>query len=470
GLGPFDGVAPGTYQAVYTVSDGCGNSSTCAIGITVSDAKPPAMYCINGLVVELMPADTNGDGFFDTGMIEIWASDFDAGSYDNCSADVAISFSPDTSFTSMTLGCDSLGQILLEIWGTDASGNQDFCQTYVIVQDNNGACVPTPPSIAGAIHDEMGAPVADVAVGINGGMVAFDTTGADGTYLFPAVPPASDYTVTPYKNHDIHNGVSTLDALLIRKHLLGLEPLGSPLKMIAADVNNSKSLSISDMIAIRRVVLWEADTFPYNTAWRFVDAGYQFQHPQNPLWENWPEVYNINNLLAPMMDVDFTAIKVGDVNNTAAPNPLVASEDRTEGLMPVRLVPVVEGGRVVVRVFAEAKAPLQALQLTLDLGAAATRLAAVRPGLLADLDESHFGWRHLGEGLLTMSYETVEQIVPDGQPLFELVFEGEAPVSAAVTSALTPALAWTADGTGWQLVQENAASQDVTVAAWPNPA
>ncbi len=469
GLGPFDGVAPGTYQAVYTVNDGCGNSSSCAISISVSDEKPPAMYCINGLVVELMPVDTNGDGFFDTGMIEIWASDFDAGSHDNCSADVAISFSPDTSFTSMMLGCDSLGQIPLEIWGTDAAGNQDFCQTYVIVQDNNGACVPVPPSIAGAIADEMGQPVAEVVVGINGGMSAFDTTDADGAYLFPVVPPASDYTVTPYKNNDIHNGVSTLDALLIRKHLLGLEPLGSPLKMIAADVNNSKSLSISDMIAIRRVVLWEADTFPYNTAWRFVDADYQFQQPQNPLWENWPEVYNINNLLAPMMDVDFTAIKVGDVNNTAAPNPLVASEDRTGGVMPIRLVQQSDGGSTVVRVFAEAKTPLQALQLTFELGEDAGRLAAVRPGLLAGLDEAHFGWRHLGEGLLTMSYETVTPVRVGDRPLFELVFEGEAPVEAALSSTLTPALAWTADGSGWQLVEQGSYVGTLAVEAWPNP-
>ncbi len=470
GLGPFDGVAPGTYELVYSVQDGCGNSSSCATTLTVRDAKPPAMYCINGLVVELMPIDTNGDGFFDTGMVEIWASDFDAGSYDNCSSVVAISFSPDTSFASMVLGCDSLGQIPLEIWGTDASGNQDFCQTYVVVQDNNGACVPTPPSIAGAIYDELGEPVAEVVVGINGGMTAFDTTGADGSYLFAAVPPASDYTVTPFKDWDIHNGVTTLDALLIRKHLLGIELLDSPLKMIAADVNNSHSLSISDMIAIRRVVLWEADTFPYNTAWRFVDASYQFQQPQNPLWENWPEVYNINNLLAPMMQVDFTAIKVGDVNNTATPNPLWASEARTQGHVFVRVEQAFEQGQVVLRFFAEAEQPLQALQGTFELGAAAGRLLSIRPGLLRDLGTEHFGWRHLGEGLLTMSYETVEPVDVRGGPLFSLVFEGEAPVQATLSSARTPALAWTADGAAWELVAQMRAGALSGLVLWPNPA
>lgn len=471
GPGPFVGVGPGTYTITYTVTDGCGNASTCATTLTVADAKPPTPYCINGLVVELMPIDTSGDGFFDTGMIEIWASDFDAGSYDNCSAQLSYSFSSDTSLTSMVLGCDSIGQIPLMFWVTDEAGNQDFCQTYVIVQDNNGVCVPVPPSIAGTIYDEMGQGVADVVVGINGGMSALDTTGVDGTYFFALVPPASDYTVTPYKNWDIHNGVTTLDALLIRKHLLGIEPLSSPLKMIAADVNNSHSLSISDMIAIRRVVLWEADTFPNNTAWRFVDAAYQFQNPQSPFAENWPEVYNINNLLAPIEDINFKAIKTGDVNNTAMPNPLWASQERVQGTLPLRIVQINEEDThtATLQVFGPEGQVIQAMQLTLDLGEAALRLRHIEGVALPELEPAHFGYRHLGQGFLTMSYEYGQPIQIGMQPLFVLHFAGTESIDVRLSDALTPPLAWTSTAQALEIVlaQQPTASWDLALV--PNP-
>ena len=41
----------------------------------------PTPYCINGLAVEMMPQDTDGDNVNDWAMVELWASDFDNGSY-----------------------------------------------------------------------------------------------------------------------------------------------------------------------------------------------------------------------------------------------------------------------------------------------------------------------------------------------------------------------------------------------------
>ena len=67
GYGPFMDVSIGTYTATYQATDGCGNSSSCQIDISVVDGKKPTPYCKNGLIIELMQ----------TGMVDIWADDFD---------------------------------------------------------------------------------------------------------------------------------------------------------------------------------------------------------------------------------------------------------------------------------------------------------------------------------------------------------------------------------------------------------
>ena len=57
----------------------------------------------------------------------------------------------------------------------------------------------------------------------------FDMTDDQGAYLFPSVlPPASNYTLTPTKDDNPLNGVSTYDLVLITRHILGLEPLWRP--------------------------------------------------------------------------------------------------------------------------------------------------------------------------------------------------------------------------------------------------
>ncbi len=102
-------------------------------------------------MVELMvPVDPNDDP-----MVQVWASDLNAGSFDNCAGTLKYSFSPDTDDTGITYDCGDLGQQPVEIWVTDASGNQDFCETFVIIQANMGQCGGNPlVAASGVIADE----------------------------------------------------------------------------------------------------------------------------------------------------------------------------------------------------------------------------------------------------------------------------------------------------------------------------
>src|SRR5690606_32022046 len=121
-------------------------------------------------------------------------------------------------------------------------------------------------------------------------------------------------------NNDFKNGVSTLDLLQIQKHLLGIQNLDSPYKLIAADANNSNSLTAVDLIELRKLILGLYSELPNNTSWRFVDKAYVFPNPANPWMQQWPENRALNPLSQGVNHVDFRAIKVGDVNNTVKAN------------------------------------------------------------------------------------------------------------------------------------------------------
>ena len=137
----------------------------------------------------------------------------------------------------------------------DDLGNWNFVTTYVIIQDNMGACSLPEESIAmvsGTIADWKGNPVQ--RVGINSRQqaeieVGRMTTTEDGTYSFN-LQMDQDYLLTPTKNINPLNGVSTFDLVLISKHILGISPLENPYQWIAADINQSGSVTTFDIVPV----------------------------------------------------------------------------------------------------------------------------------------------------------------------------------------------------------------------------
>ena len=110
--------------------------------------------------------------------------------------------------------------------------------------------------------------------------------------------------------------------------MLDINPLESPYERIAADVNASGAITTLDLIEIQRLVLGDIDVFTNNTSWRFVPSTYDFPEPNNPWFEAFPESLDYENLMEPMYDQDFVAIKIGDVNGSAATDALASIEDR----------------------------------------------------------------------------------------------------------------------------------------------
>ena len=335
----------GTHKIKWFVSDGCGNETICEYTIIIKDCKAPTVVCLNGLSVNIMP----------TGMIQLWATDFLQYAEDNCTLNPWLKYGirkcgQGTGFpvdaqgnpiTNVTFDCTELGTQCVELWAIDLAGNADYCETYVIVQDNNGNCPNgSTVNVSGALKTEMTDGVEEGEVNINGSVnfappfSYFDMSDNDGQWtIVNSVPVDASYTITPAKDDNPLNGVTTYDLVLISKHILGIEPLGSPYKMIAADANKSNSITTFDIVELRKLILGIYQELPNNTSWRFVDKSQVFANPANPFAETIQENISIAQALVNESDEDFVGVKIGDVNGSAVANSLMVSDDRSVGTL-----------------------------------------------------------------------------------------------------------------------------------------
>ncbi|MEO1516868.1 MAG: T9SS type A sorting domain-containing protein [Bacteroidota bacterium] len=210
-------------------------------------------------------------------------------------------------------------------------------------------------------------------------------TPASGNYMVNNLAPGMDYTVAPQKDINHANGVTTFDIIQIQRHILDIEPLDSPYKIIAADVTNDGSVTTFDLIFIRQVILGIASEFPNVDSWRFVDAAYNFPDPTNPFSSPFPESIDFVNLTANSLDNDFIGVKMGDVTLDADPVNFV--DLGTEGfasLPPLELylddISLQAGQSVSVPVYVENFTNLAALQLSLTNDSPHLTIQSVQTG------------------------------------------------------------------------------------------
>jgi hypothetical protein len=191
-------------------------------------------------------------------------------------------------------------------------------------------CAHMTLSLFGLVHTEDGEPISQVEVSLYSSTYEnHQLTSSDGVYQFMEMPFCDLETLIPYRDDNPLNGVSTFDIVLIQKHILAIQPLDSPYKIIAADIDNSGSVTTLDIVRLRKVILGIDQTFDGNTSWRFVWSGYEFSDPDNPLQENFPEMLDFSVENPVNYALGFIGIKVGDVNGSASlDNLLDPAEER----------------------------------------------------------------------------------------------------------------------------------------------
>ncbi len=343
-----------SHRVQWKVEDGCGNITSQSQSLTIKDLKSPTPYCLN-LSSALMA----------NGRVELWARDFDAGSFDNCTGQdyLMYSFSPNVPpqlidpneenpwydengvtnqnnyvtgdaelwndelrSSSKIFDCDELEQAFgnggiypLAIYVWDLCGNFDYCSVNLQLTDNESACGLTDlrAMIAGTVENESGEMIEGISMSVNSELPSYPReviTDADGSYSFLDNPMYNQYQLTGEKNDDWLNGVTTLDIVLIQKHILGLLDLQSPYKMIAADANNDEKISAVDLVKLRKLILGLEEDIPGNSSWRLVPKGLSMNIEQP-----WPfdEMIHFSDLDQSEHEADFIGIKVGDVNDSA---------------------------------------------------------------------------------------------------------------------------------------------------------
>ena len=429
----INGLFPvGSYKILVIGEDGCKNADTCNFILSIKDCKQPTPYCINGIATVIMPASGN---------IQVWAKDLNLNSSDNCTpADkLKFTFSKDTNELSHTFTCMDIKNgieqaIPVQIWVTDQAGLQDYCSTYLLLQDKSGNVCPdqasSMASLKGSLNTEQTEPVEFAQLSIKGqgteGLPFFKTN-ADGGYYFGSLPMNNSYKISARRDDNPLNGVSTLDLVLIQKHILGAEPLNSPYKMIAADVDGNNAVTAIDLLELRKLILGIYEKLPNIESWKFVPKSYTFTDPASP-W-GYPVEESIQDLQSDMVK-DFVGIKMGDVNNTTIPHSLLGTEVRSNSNDLIFEVDEqkVKAGQIITVAF---KSPnfrgISGWQGTLSLGS--LKYLAPHSGRVhgeLNLSSGNIGSRWLEQGKLTFSWNetqanaSVTKDIAADKTLFEL--------------------------------------------------
>ncbi|KXK38454.1 MAG: Hyalin repeat-containing protein [Bacteroidetes bacterium OLB9] len=490
----------GKYVIKWTVEDRCGNRSFCTQNLNVIEAKKPTPYCITSLTTAVMN---------NNGTIEIWAKDFDHGSFDNCTsqedlwftffnatpvrnklneehyfkgngilatraeyeAGIAQKWIPNSKSSGLWFSCKDIPngisqEVSLDMTVTDKAGNQDYCTVIIVLQDNSGACPDSGTrfvSINGRV-EAGGIGLQNSSVHLESSKPELNTiinTNDLGQYSFTGLPENISYTVSMSDNRNILNGVTTLDLVYIQRHILGLATFTDPKLIIASDADNSGRITAADLAAIRKVILGITEGFPNGQqSWRFITSNQTFTNPQAPF--PFIESYTYSNLSENKIGQNFQAIKIGDVNASAVinyKNNQVESRSHTPLKLFTQTIKT-ETGIISVPVYAENFDNILGYQFTMEFDAGRFELMDIQAGLLS-VNESNFGMNRLGSGILTTSWNGSEPVnITSGQPLFTLKFrskDGSVVDVLTVSSKVTKAVAYDADDKARDVVLVNRA-------------
>ena len=323
GTGNASGEYPvGEHTVTFDIVNECGaGSDSCTFPFIIKGDRPPLPICLATISV------TIGD----TGEVMVPASDFDLKSEGGCDGMDMLSYSyiaPDAAgfpMETQTFGCDDLTDgisavLPIQVFIIDENGQSAACTVNLDIQDTNNLCENTDgnlTTIAGTVTTETDQTIENVMVqldNMNSVNIEMDMTSQLGDYAFNYVTINEDYIVKPEYDEEHLRGVSTLDLIEIQRHILGIELLDSPYKVIAADINKDEKLDGIDLVELRKLILGIYTELPQNDSWVFVSDDYVFTDIYSP-W-GYADKITKSDVQSADIEADFTAIKVGDVNTS----------------------------------------------------------------------------------------------------------------------------------------------------------
>lgn len=194
----------------------------------------------------------------------------------------------------------------------------DPTATGNITQNGYAKPITSNYKIAGKIQTHWGVAMPGVKVLLTGARTDSTLTDTLGNYAFNNLASGLEYTIRPRPDTVALNGITTQDLALISRHIINLEELSSPWKIMAADANNSGTVTTLDIVGLRRLILGIDEKLPFQPAWRFFRTTTVFANTSNPFLNTiFNEDAQILNLQRNETEIDFYGVKIGDVNNSA---------------------------------------------------------------------------------------------------------------------------------------------------------
>jgi len=197
-------------------------------------------------------------------------------------------------------------------------GNGGEAQVWDIDEINvMGACAEASASasIAGQVSQVNGDMMEAATISADAALSEFPkqtVTDESGQYLFNNMPNGLDYTLQgSIKSGDHGEGVSTIDLILIYKHILDVSSFSDPYQLAASDINNDGKISVVDLVDLRKIILNLSSEFSNNDGWILIPEQGELSS------QNLADVKRsivISDLQSEMQQQNFKAIKVGDVN------------------------------------------------------------------------------------------------------------------------------------------------------------
>ncbi|MEZ4940045.1 MAG: T9SS type A sorting domain-containing protein [Saprospiraceae bacterium] len=321
---------------------------------------------------------------------------------------------------------DGPGPHFVEVWARDTMGNAGFIFTSFTIENPGGCSFNLLPDtlranvgVASGLEDMQW--IVDGTLSPDpGAYLISDSYIALFSDIFSGFGPSDHITITPAKDVDPLNGVSTFDLVLTTQAILGWKPFNNPYKYIAADADRNGRVTVGDLLDFRKLILGIYTELPDNPAWRFVPEDYIFPKPDQPFFEPIPESVTFGPGRSTPLP-NFIPIKVGDVNSTAILNsfsdPVV--DDRSLAKLEIPDMLLKPGQTLRVPVYLADFPNLVGLQCAFRVDPARAAISGVLPGALPGFSDANFFQPE--PGLLTLSWSSLELEQADTrEPLFFL--------------------------------------------------
>ncbi len=411
----------GVHSIKWILSDGCENKDSCTKMVTVMDENPPVLTC---------PAEHtivfNDQGQGSITVIGLLAG----GADDDCSSlsQLSFSFSENAKVESLLFDCNDLAaqsSMIQNVYVTDGSGNVASCEVFLRLSDPGNVCGLNTSSVvlSGTAFTENNYTVDNVDMrltDLSDRVLDQQMTPVSGEYAFSDVLSDENYTLKPIKNDNYLNGVSTIDLVLIQNHILGLRSFESPYKVIASDVDGSNTVSVIDLIHIRKLILGITDELPIGRSWSFVDANHQFDDVLNPF--PYTDIITMMNVGTDYDDIDFVAVKMADVNDNVSLASAQLSENRSISHLTIENRLIKEHTMSSIPFEANVGLNIAGLQMGISFDADAIEFMGVY-GNGFNITKEHINEEYLEFGEIVFSWNGVQNIeIAKGDAVFELRF------------------------------------------------